>query len=120
MHRWRPGKIGRGDIWLMAFAGFVAGPDHAAPVLVAFCILCVLTAGAYSLARGKGFFRSMFPAALPGMATAALALALRLWEAGIWQAAWELADAPGQGGVMLLSAVATSLTAVAAIAWRGP
>ena len=79
---WTPGRIGWGDIWLMAFLGFAAGPDHAAPVLATFCLFCGLTSAAYSRARGKRLFKSMFPMALPGMGAAMLALALRLGDAG--------------------------------------
>ena len=81
---WRPGRIGRGDIWLLAALGFLAGPDHAPLVLGLFVLFAVLTAALYSLSRGKRLFRSMFPAAAPGMAAASAALILRLGD--IWPA----------------------------------
>ena len=81
---WRPGRIGRGDIWLLAAVGFMAGPDHAPLVLALFVLFAVLTAALYSLSRGKRLFGSMFPAAAPGMAAAGAALILRLGD--IWPA----------------------------------
>ena len=79
---WRPGRIGRGDIWLLAALGFIAGPDHAPLVLGLFMFFAVLTAALYSLSRGKRLFGSMFPAAVPGMGAASAALILRLGD--IW------------------------------------
>ncbi|WP_419738557.1 prepilin peptidase [Ruegeria sp.] len=76
--RLHPARLGRGDIALMAFLGFVAGREGAVPVLAALCLFSALTAALYSIARGKRLFRSMFPAALPAMPAAALGLGLRL------------------------------------------
>ena len=81
---WRPGRIGRGDIWLLAALGFLAGPDHAPLVLGLFMFFALLTAALYSLSRGKRLFGSMFPAAVPGMGAASAALILRLGD--IWPA----------------------------------
>ena len=81
---WRPGRIGRGDIWLLAALGFIAGPDHAPLVLGLFMFFAVLVAALYSLSRGKRLFGSMFPAAVPGMGAASVALILRLGD--IWPA----------------------------------
>ena len=81
---WRPGRIGRGDIWLLAALGFMAGPDHAPLVLALFVLFAVLTAALYSLSRGKRLFGSMFPAAVPGMGAGSAALILRLGD--IWPA----------------------------------
>ena len=72
--RWKPGRLGLGDIRLMGFVGFAAGPDHAVPVLAALCLFCALTAACYSHIRGKKLFRSMFPAALPGMGAAVVTI----------------------------------------------
>ena len=101
---WRPGRIGQGDIWLLAALGFLAGPNHAPLVLALFVIFAVLTAALYSLARGKRLFASMFPAALPGMGAAIAALVLRLDD--IWPAIPET--------LILALAVAAALIALAA------
>lgn len=82
--RLRPGRIGRGDIFLLAFLGFVAGRDEAVPVLAALGLFCILTAAGYSIARGKRLLRSMFPAALPGMGASVLALGLRFVGPADW------------------------------------
>ena len=83
---WKPGRLGQGDIRLMGFVGFASGPQWAVPVLAVFCLFCALTAASSSRARGKRLFASMFPAALPGMGAAALALILRLTGIGGWNA----------------------------------
>ena len=73
VHLVRPRWFGQGDIWLMGFLGLAAGPDHVVPVLALFALLAALTSACYSRARGKRLFRSLIPAALPGMGAASLA-----------------------------------------------
>ena len=83
--KFRPGKIGMGDIPLMGFIGLVAGPDNTFLVLVALVVFSALTSAAYSIRRGKRLFKSMFPMALPGMLAATLALGLRFIEPVDWR-----------------------------------
>ena len=114
--RWKPGRLGLGDIRLMGFVGFAAGPDHAVPVLAALCLFCALTAACYSHIRGKKLFRSMFPAALPGMGAAVLALILRLRDAGL--APFDRMEPTTRvisGGALALGLIAAGITL---IAWR--
>ena len=65
-----PGRIGQGDIGLIGSLGVVGGPEFLPLLLLVFTLFAALTSAAYSLARGKRLFRSMFPAALPAMAAA--------------------------------------------------
>ena len=71
-----PGKIGIGDIPLMAFIGFVSG-DETVWVVLALIIFSTMTAAVYSIQRGKKLFKSMFPMALPGMLAAGFGLIIR-------------------------------------------
>ena len=78
-----PGRLGQGDIGLLGSLGVVGGPEFLPVLLLLFAILAALTSAAYSLARGKRLFRSMFPAALPAMAAAVPVFAARV-GAGFW------------------------------------
>ena len=116
---WRPGWLGQGDIRLMAFLGLAAGPEHMPVTMTAFLAFAVLTSAAYSFARGKRPFRSMFPAALPAMGAAVIALILRLSESGLWREG----QAGGAGGADALLAlhgfhIATVLTVIIALVWQ--
>ena len=106
--RLKPGKIGLGDISLMAFIGFAAGPHEAVPVLAALVLFCVLTAAAYSIRRGKRLFKSMFPMALPGMIAAALALGLRFAEPDDWRSGLIGETLRGAGDVLILGIIVTT------------
>ncbi len=76
-----PGRIGRGDVWLFTAMATVSG-TALLPLLFSFFFpFAVLTSAAYSISRGKRLFRSMIPAALPGMAAAAVALVWRVGDA---------------------------------------
>ena len=114
---WRPGWLGQGDIRLMAFVGLAAGPEHMPVTMVAFLAVAVLTSAAYSLARGKRLFRSMFPAALPAMGAAAIALVLRLSESGML---WPAGGAGGTDALLALHGfqIAVVLTVIIALAWQ--
>ncbi len=74
----RPGRIGHGDIWLLAALGLVAGTSLLPLALALFMAGCVVTAAAWSAARGKRPLRSMFPGAIPAMGAAAPVLLMRL------------------------------------------
>ncbi len=96
----RPGRIGQGDIGLLAVMGLIAGPDLLPLVLAVFVIFVLLTSAAWSRARGKRLFRSMIPAALPAMAALAPVF--------LWRILW-----PPQGRVAdLLSAETLTLAAL--------
>ena len=106
--RLKPGKIGLGDIPLMAFIGFVAGPYESVPVLAALVLFCVLTAAAYSIKRGKRIFKSMFPMALPGMVAAALGLGLRFAGSDDWRSGLIGETLWGAGDVLILGIIVTT------------
>ncbi|WP_419738597.1 hypothetical protein [Ruegeria sp.] len=63
----RPGRIGQGDVALLATMGAVAGSGHMVLMMALFLAGCVITSALYSIRRGKRLFGSAFPAALPGM-----------------------------------------------------
>ena len=104
----KPGKIGLGDIPLMAFIGFAAGPHESIAVLAAFVLFCVLTSAAYSISRGKRLFKSMFPMALPGMIAAALALGLRFAGPDDWRSGLIVETLLGAGDVLILGIIITT------------
>lgn len=111
-HLARPSGFGRGDIWLYAAIGFVAGPARIVPVFLALGALALPVSAAYSLRRGKRLFRSPFPMALPGMGAAALGLGLRLTDA-------DFEGAPAHAGLasaLFWTALAASLLLL--LAWR--
>ena len=78
-----PDRMGQGDIGLLGCLGVVGGPEFLPVLLLLFVVLAALTSAAYSLARGKPLFRSMFPAALPAMAAAAPVFTVRV-GGGLW------------------------------------
>ncbi len=94
----RPGRIGQGDIGLLAAMGLLAGPDLLPLVLGLFVIFVLLTSAAWSRARGKRLFGSMIPAALPAMAALAPVF--------LWRILWSL-----QGRVVDLHPTETFLLA---------
>ena len=87
-----PGRIGQGDIGVMALLGLIGGPDFLLLLLWFFVLSALLTSAGYSWSRGKRLFRSMFPVALPAMAAAAPVFCCRL-AVGLWP----------ESGVSLLS-----------------
>ena len=108
--RLRPGRIGQGDVDLLAVTGLVAGPKLLAPVLGLAAAFCLAACVAYGKARGKQLgrvFRHMVPAAPPFMAAAGPFFAWRVAD-GIWPgAAPPLAD----GAVVVLLAGTVALAA---------
>ena len=101
----RPGKIGMGDIPLIGFISLVSGPHIMIPAFVILLILSTITSAAYSIRRGKRLFKSMFPMALPGMLTAALALGLRLnWPIDL--RFWPIDTSHGSDYTIILAFVA--------------
>lgn len=72
-----PGRIGRGDIWLFATAGFCFGISGSLFGAIVFGLVSVVTAWAYAYARGKRFGRSIYPAAVP---TCIALLAICVWR----------------------------------------
>lgn len=98
-----PGRIGGGDVWLFAAMAAAAGIDLMAPMLALFAAFAAAAGAAYSLARGKRLFRSMVPAALPGMAAAGLAL---VWRAAVPQASGNPAAGTEAAALLLLAAAA--------------
>lgn len=79
--RLRPGRIGRGDIGLLAVTGLLAGPRLLVPVLVMGTAFCLASCVAYGLARGKRpgrIFRHLVPAAPPLMAALGPVFAWRI------------------------------------------
>lgn len=63
--RLRPSSFGQGDIWLFGTAGLVLGVEYSAVGALLFGAFSVVTAWVYARRRGKGFGRSLFPAAIP-------------------------------------------------------
>lgn len=108
--RRRPGRIGQGDIGLLAVTGLVAGPKLLAPVLGLATAFCLAFCVAYGRARGKKLgrvFRHMVPAAPPFMAATGPIFAWRV-AGGIWPGAVPpLAD----GAVFVLLAGTLALAA---------
>ena len=79
--RLRPGRIGRGDVGLLAATGLLAGPQFLAPVLVTGASFLLASCVAYGLARGKRprrLFRHMVPWAPPFMAALGPVFAWRI------------------------------------------
>ncbi|MCI5040950.1 hypothetical protein WG622_17305 [Cognatishimia sp. D5M38] len=72
-----PKSIGEGDLWLFAGLGFVSGPLVGVFVSTLF-VACLITAFAYSRARGKPALKSSFPMALPACIAASIAFAIQL------------------------------------------
>ena len=108
--RLRPGRIGQGDIGLLAVTDLVAGPKLLAPVLGLATAFCLAACVAYGKARGKRLgriFRHMVPAAPPFMAAAGPIFAWRV-AAGIWPGAL---PEPTDGAVVVLLAGTLALAA---------
>ena len=108
--RLRPGRIGQGDVGLLAVTGLVAGPKLLAPVLGLATAFCLAACVAYGKARGKRLgriFRHMFPAAPPFMAAVAPFFGWRV-AAGIWP---DAVPALADGAVLVLLAGSLALTA---------
>ncbi len=80
----RPGRIGQGDIGLLALVGLVAGPALLTPVLCLAVVFSLASCAAYGLARGKRpqrLFRHMVPAAPAFVAALAPVFAWRVASA---------------------------------------
>jgi hypothetical protein len=80
VHRLYHRGFGLGDYYLFAFMGLVSGLEHLALLIVLNAIFSTITALYYSRIRGKRMFRSVFPAALPGILAAVLVLVVQLLE----------------------------------------
>ena len=74
---WSPKSIAEGDLGLIAGLGFLSGPLFAV-FAVAFVVTSLVTAFAYSRARGKPALKSSFPMALPASIAAGFSFALQL------------------------------------------
>ena len=87
--RSRPGRIGQGDIGLLAVVGLVAGPKLLAAVLGLATAFCLAACVAYGKARGKRpgrILRHMVPAAPPFLAALGPFFGWRV-ASGIWPGA---------------------------------
>ena len=80
VHRLYHRGFGLGDYYLFAFMGLVSGLEHLALLIVLNAIFSTITALYYSQIRGKRMFRSVFPAAVPGILAAVLVLVVQLLE----------------------------------------
>ncbi len=115
----RPGRIGQGDIGLLAVMGLLAGPHFLPLVLGLFLIFALLTSAAWSRARGKRLFRSMIPAALPAMAALAPVFLWRI-ATGVWPALSAQGRAPDLlSAETLVLVVSLALGLFTAGVWTG-
>lgn len=78
LRKWSPRSLGEGDLGLLAVMAFVSAP-LIWPFLALLALLSLLTALAYSRARGKRAFKSGFPLALPACLSACAAFSLYIW-----------------------------------------
>ena len=81
IRRRRPGSMGGGDPWVFAALGLAGSATHIIPVVIMAGLLSFIVATAYSLARGKRFLRSMFPAALALVPAMLIGVGLQLVDA---------------------------------------
>ena len=95
------GRIGRGDIGLLAAVGLVAGPSDLPLAMACVAGLTALTAGLLARARGKPPFRSAVPLALPAMAALAPLFVLRVYGG--------ILDAPLPAATLVPTATATAV-----------
>ncbi len=117
-----PGRIGQGDVWLFAAMGAIAGTGLLPLLLALFAVFAVAAAAAYSWMRGRRMFRSMVPAALPGMAAAAIVLALRVGEPlvrGVPRDAGTALAGPNAVSVLLLLTAWTVAARAGLVSHRG-
>ena len=82
--RLRPRQMGQGDPWALAALGLAAGPSYALAGVVSLVLFGILAALTYSIIRGKGWFRSMFPMALAFIPAIWVVLGLRAIAAYEW------------------------------------
>jgi hypothetical protein len=85
IHRLYHRGFGLGDYYLFAFMGLVSGLEHLGMLIVLNAIFSTFTSMYYSQIRGKRMFRSVFPAALPGILAAVLVLVVQLLELAFGQ-----------------------------------
>lgn len=125
IHRVFRRLMGMGDYALYAFMGLVAGVELLPFLVVANGVFSTITAALYSVQRGKRLFRSMFPAAVPGMAAAMLCVILPLVEVVRdmpVQLGWlhiDLAIAPTNHPqiLVLIAPVLTTVMCIPALFW---
>ncbi len=125
IHRVFHQLMGMGDYVLYAFIGLVAGVELLPLLVVANAAFSTLTAAIYSLKRGKRMFRSMFPAALPGMAAAMLCLMLPLVEVafnitiplGWLRIDLDIAPSIHPSVLVLVAPIVTTLMGIPALLW---
>lgn len=94
VHRLYHKGFGFGDYYLFAAMGICSGLNLILLLAAANILFAAITSASYSVARGKPLFRSAFPAAIPGVAAAALCLMV--------QALWLDATTPAIFGMGLL------------------
>ena len=107
--RLRPGRIGQGDVGLLALAGLLAGPRLLAPVAAVGASFVLVSCVAYGLARGKRpgrIHRHLVPAGPPLMAALGPVFAWRIAAAA----------SPDLAPERPLAAVALAFTGLAALA----
>ena len=81
LYWFKSGSIGRGDLFLLASAGFFFGIKDAMPSVVVFAAATALTAFIYARRRGKAFGKSSIPAAIPVTVTLLIDLMRHLYAA---------------------------------------
>ncbi|MCY4288587.1 MAG: hypothetical protein OXC63_08340 [Aestuariivita sp.] len=84
VRRLRPSQMGQGDPWALAALGLAAGPSYAIVSVVSLVVFGSFAAITYSLIRGKGWFRSMFPMALAFIPAIWVVVSLRAIAAYEW------------------------------------
>ncbi|MCY4306158.1 MAG: hypothetical protein OXC62_15490 [Aestuariivita sp.] len=81
IRRLKPSRMGAGDPWGFAALGCAGSAAHIIPVVMLTGVVSIMTAAAYSVARGKRCLHSMFPAAIALVPAMLMGVLLQLLDA---------------------------------------